>query len=264
MGDKKRKLEQFIRQHPLCCFCGGRAITVTQDHLPPRSIFVEKKWPEGYTFPACEACNLGSSRDDAMVAFLSRWNAGREPTQTDSAEWKRLLAAFREHHPAAVREMIMSANEKRRWMAMHGVDKPAGLAYAEMPLLRIPSVIRDAVERFNIKLCKALHYKHTGKIVPEGAWIYAKWWTNAHVIAKQFPADITKFVPHRAELKRGRVSLLDQFEYRHEVSENGELGVYVSVFRVMFCLVALVSFDPSLMHAVDQQAIESSIDNAGR
>jgi len=114
VGDKKRKLEQFIRQHPLCCFCGGRAITVTQDHLPPRSIFVEKKWREGYTFPACEACNLGSSRDDAMVAFLSRWNAGREPTQTESAEWKRLLAAFREHHPAAVREMIMSANEKRR------------------------------------------------------------------------------------------------------------------------------------------------------
>lgn len=116
MGEKKQKLQKFIQQHPLCCFCGGRASTTTQDHLPPRSIFVEKKWPEGYVFPACEACNVGSSRDDAMVAFLSRWNAGREPTETESREWQRLLAAFKEHHPAAVREMLMSANQKRRWM----------------------------------------------------------------------------------------------------------------------------------------------------
>jgi len=148
MGAKKQRLERFLREHPWCIFCGGLTPAVTQDHVPPRGIFTSKKWPQGYVFAACAECNNGAARDDALVAFLARIDTRREPTETEHAEWDRLLRALKEQYPGIARQMVLGANDVRRWMDRHKVAKPPGIAFGEVPIIKIPDVIVEAVGRF--------------------------------------------------------------------------------------------------------------------
>lgn len=52
---KQYNRRQFLKEHPVCCYCGDAATTT--DHCPPRSFFERRGWPEGYEFPACGPCN---------------------------------------------------------------------------------------------------------------------------------------------------------------------------------------------------------------
>jgi len=75
MGDRARRRREFLKKHPLCCFCGGTTPATTIDHVPSRQLFNNKGWPEGYEFPACELCN-GAARDaEQVVAMLARATA---------------------------------------------------------------------------------------------------------------------------------------------------------------------------------------------
>lgn len=257
MGQKRQLLLRFLADHPLCCFCAGKENAATKDHLPPRSVFVEKKCPEGYIFPACASCNQGSSRDDMLVGFLSRWNAGREPTATEQREWKTLLLAFNEHYPGQANLMLPTARERRNWMEKHSLSKPEGTAYGELPIIKIPPLIHGAIDRFNAKLTKALHYKHSGRIIPPGAWIRIQWWTNAHFIANEFPKELTEVITGRTQLKRGTVTLDDQYSYNYAVSDDGAHGMYLSYFREVFCLLGMVVFDGKQMKDLEQNVRSS-------
>jgi len=259
MGAKKARLSAFLAKHPFCCFCGGSAAATTQDHIPPRGIFAEKKWPEGYVFPGCTSCNNGSARDDALVAFLSRMNVDAADGTVEAMEWNKLLTSIREHYPGLAREMILSANEVRRWMRKHGVAKPFGLTYGEVPMIRIPEVIVAAVRRFNNKLLRALHYKHTGMIIPSTAWTHLQWWTNANLLAREFPREIAEMMPGRAALKRGKVLLGNQFGYSFGTGNDGTLGAYLATFRKSFVVVGVVVFDAALMVDIDEKAVDSTV-----
>lgn len=215
-------------------------------------------------FPACQPCNNGSASDDALVAFLARCNTALEGGGPEAKEWERYQAALKEHFPGIVNEMIMSANEVRRWMQKRGVARPEGVAYGEVPIIKIPKVIVAAVSRFNEKLLRALHYKHTGKIVPGTAWTFCKWWTNANLMAGEFPRELAEMMPGRASLRRGQVLLTDQFSYAFAVGEEGTLGAYLSAFRTSFAVAAVVVFDPSLMANVDKNAAEAALSGVAK
>ena len=77
MGEKVRRTQLFLAKHPLCCFCGGTEPAVTEDHVPARSFFAKRRWPEGYAFPACEKCNAATRLDEQVCNFLVRcYSAG--------------------------------------------------------------------------------------------------------------------------------------------------------------------------------------------
>jgi hypothetical protein len=262
LGAKRARQAAFLAKHPTCCFCGGSTPATTRDHLPPRSVFVEKKWPEGYEFPACLTCNNGSAGDDALIAFLSRMNPGRDHTPTEEKEWAKLLASLQEHYPGVTRGMLLGANEVRRWMTDRKVPKPPGKAYGEMPIIKIPKLLVTAVERFNAKLLRALHYKHTGRIVPSGAWTRTRWWTNANLAAGEFPQDIANLIPGVAVLQRGKVSLQKQFSYKFGVGDNGQMGAYLAALGGAFATVGLVVFDRALVAGIDEKSVQDAIDRS--
>lgn len=124
MGQQKKRLEKFLKAHPICCFCGGGTPAINRDHIPPSSIFSNHKWPVGYEFPACEPCNNGSSRDDAVIALFSRFFPGEERAETDRAEWIKYLRAFNEHYPGEAQKALLTSNEKRRFLERHKISKP--------------------------------------------------------------------------------------------------------------------------------------------
>lgn len=102
-NDRQRR-QKFFAEHPVCCFCGGAARAVEEDHFPSRALFRERVWPEGYAFPACARCNRATSADELIVAMLSRTRGGKEDA-TARTEVTRYMAAVREEFPGLLEAM---------------------------------------------------------------------------------------------------------------------------------------------------------------
>lgn len=248
MGQKKRNLQEFLSKHPICCFCGGATPATTRDHLPPSGIFSEHKWPDGYVFPACLKCNNGSSDDDAVIALYSRMSPGRPPIEREREEWLKQLRAFNERFPGEVQKGLLTANQKRSIVEKYGIQKPENSAHGELPILQITPLIVSSVKRFSRKLTLALHYRHSGKIVPRDAWVRTWHWTNFQRIVSDIPQEIFDMTPGNVTLRRDNVLLSDQFDYKYGISDDGSFGAYLASFRKMFLVVGFICFDSALMH----------------
>lgn len=248
MGNKKRRLEQFLTKHSICCFCGGDRVAETEDHIPSRSIFENRVWPKGYVFPACVSCNQSTVDEEAIIAMLSRFDSTSKGAADESA---KLIKAFAERHPELAREMPMTANEARRALRKLGLEKPEELGFGELPLVKLPREIDSIVRRFGTKLIKALHYMHTGRIVTNDAGILIYWHTNAQHIAGKFPEQVAHIFNGVALPTRDSTPLHDQFSYRYAISDDGLLGGYVAFFRRAFSITGMLSFDASLLDSND-------------
>lgn len=248
MGQKKRRLQNFIIEHPVCCFCGGEVKATTQDHVPPRSVFDNKKWPEAYTFPACVNCNVGSSQSDSIFALVSRIYPTTEESEEVKNETEKLIRAFVEAYPKTAKNLGLTANQKRNWAKNTGFKLAEGESYGELPIVRMPAEWNQSIEIVSEKLIKALHYKHTSKIIPKNAGIKIKWWTNAQYIAGQFPKELLELAGTRIFLKNQKVDLSNQFSYNYQTSDDGNLAIYGAYFRFSFYVAGFVSFNSSLLN----------------
>jgi hypothetical protein len=120
MGDSKRRKSKFFAEHPYCCFCGGSERATTEDHQPARSLFDSRRWPEGYVFPACERCNAASSRDEAVLAYVTRLNyAEAKLSQEQIHDWRRALTGIRRKFPQLTE--LLTANQKRAFLKERGI-----------------------------------------------------------------------------------------------------------------------------------------------
>lgn len=258
MGQKRQRLLKFLAEHPLCCLCGGGILATTHDHIPPRSVFSSRKWPEGYEFPACFACNNGSAEEDSVIALFSRFNPGRERTEEDRAEWLLQLRAFNERFPGEAQKTLLTANQKRRYLEKMKIAKPEGVAYGELPLIQLTPFVRDRIDRFSRKMTLAFHYKHTRKIVPADAWLMTRFWTNLHRVVNEIPQELFDLMPLSVKLRRDNRVLDDQFSYRFAVSDDGTIGAYMSAFRKTFLVTGLVCFDASAMGDVGDAEVDEA------
>ena len=100
MGSATRRRKLFLTANPVCAFCGGCTPATTIEHCPPRAMFQHKQWPEGFEFPACEACNKSSSDDDLVVAMLARMDPFENKGNLDG-KGPGIVAAVRQQYPGS-------------------------------------------------------------------------------------------------------------------------------------------------------------------
>lgn len=245
MGAAKKRKTEFFKQNPFCCFCGGSEAATTEDHVPARSIFDERKWPEGYNFPACKSCNRITRLDEKVVAFLSRIRSSNDGQQTPAqiAEMRRCMAAMHSDYPEAYKSLRPSSNEVRRFLKERGIERTPNTTLSEVPILSIgrPEFIIP-IRNFGIKLFCALHYKHTGTIVPV-QWVVAmRMITNAQ--QNLLTEEIFKVLGGRPTLVRSRNELHDQFSYVFAVASERSMSAYLCKFRESFLLMGIIGGNP--------------------
>ena len=75
---------------------------------------------------------------------------------------------------------MLGAAERKRPVRERGISVPAGMLPSEVPILslRHPAVV-TVMDVFAAKLLMALHYRHTGTILPRTGIITYRWYTNA-------------------------------------------------------------------------------------
>lgn len=236
----RASLSDFIAEHPYCCFCGGTTPTQSRDEIPPRTVFFERNWPEGYRFPACNSCNQSSRLIDQALGLISRLSFA------DALSNKETLASHISgvinNSPHLLPKIAKSAIEAKKLLRQLGIQKPAGTFAQDYPVALVPEETIDALNVFFSKLFCALHYKHTGNIVPPSSRIAIVKTTNQILFDENpFGWQTIPAQTHRPIIKRAGKSLHDQFDYNW--AHNPEEALFGFNFQIRYSLFG-VMFGP--------------------
>ncbi|HWW99981.1 hypothetical protein [Collimonas sp.] len=246
MGSKSKRLKAFLTKHPICCYCSGQTPATTEDHWPSRSIFDQRKWPEGYVFPACTRCNNATASDEALFALLCRLNQ-EHLDAAKSEQTKKLLMAVNERLPAIYRSFFQSPNQIRRWLTETGRQLEPGQSTRDVPVISLKHPeIHERVKRCATKLFLSLHYLHTGRILSNDGGVIFLWFTNA-TKTDEIPIQIvTPFLTGTPKLKWQNFPLNDQFTYSYGADEiEGLVSIFFATFNSSVGMIGILFNDLS-------------------
>lgn len=259
--EARRNAAAFFRQHPVCIFCGGRAPATTKEHCPPRALFQNKEWPEGFVFPACERCNHGTNQYDVVAAFLARL----DPFSNDGDRDGRLIGLFRnahQQHPRLVKQMMdVSPVQARHSARKYGIPRPKGHTFADMGIVRVTDEMTEAVKTLARKLAKALFYVERKVVFPTSGAIQFTWFSNVDLFLPQgspilnsFSGIETKKVP----VVRNGQDLSPQFDCHVTVNEVDDLMLVKAIFGKAFGFVTIASATEGKLEAIYKQGKEAA------
>lgn len=181
-----------------------------------------------------------------MIALLARMGT-LNPSEKEINEFRDLLQAVENNYPALLAEMRPTANQVKRFLRKRGVRLTHGQASSDVPVVSVDGpLMRGAIATFARKLFLALHYKHSGKVVPSGGGVAIKWITNATSDNSELLSNIETLrngLPHAAEMRRSNTSLEDQFSYRYFANAEGTFSAYFVIFRQSFLMIGAVRTD---------------------
>lgn len=238
MNDRDYALSRSL----FCIFCGGVKPANSAEHYPPKAVFTERRFPEGYVFPACQECNSGSRHQDKVIAFLSRMSPSVD--EKLPSEILKLFKSLLNERPKDIRQFFtLSAVNKKRAAEQMRYQRPPGALYRDLPFVKVPDWIDEIVNSFIQKLTKALHFHHTNLILPSTGVIESKWFTNANHLSGQIPEEIFTLPTEAPKLFRANVDLSEQFNYRYLITEDGQFAMYSVHFRFAFCFTSVLAFD---------------------
>jgi len=237
MPSSQYSREVFLAKHPACAFCGAPSTTV--EHCPPRALFQFRVWPEGFEFPACDACNHGTADYDIVVAMLARMDPTGDSGNQDGKQvgyMKNVNARF----PALFKRMMPTAVEARRFNRVMGIRPEPGQTHQEICPVKVPDEVHDAVCVFARKLSKGVYYQTTGQVFPEQGGLALNWFTNADLMSEgKYPVfellrEVSGVVP---QLKRAGADLSEQFQYKISLADDGTVMVLQAIFGKAFGFV---------------------------
>jgi hypothetical protein len=243
MGEAKRRRTHFLKfakVHPHCAYCGGPTETI--DHCPPRAMFQGRIAPEELEFPACDACNQGTKKSDALVALMGRLDPFFASGDKDG-RGAALVRTVHQFYPTLLEQMMpATSSEARRLNRSLGVTPTPGFTQKEAGVMRVPEQMHEKVGHFALKFGKAIFYRHAESVFPSAGAIAFHWFTNAELARHgHYPvfAALSELVGQSPNVKNAGRNLRDQFEYKVTVSSGKELFIVQAVFGKGFGLVVM-------------------------
>ena len=241
MGSAK----DFLLAHPVCAFCGGIRPSTTIERCPPRAMFQNRQWPEGFEFPACDKCNGGTRDDDLLIAMLARIDPVENTGDMDG-KVPGLMARAHKRHPGMFERML----------AIGADGQPE--ANGEW---QITDEMRQAVDVIAAKLAKSIYWRETQCFFPNEGGLAMSWFTNADV-ASDGGYKLFEILQHIAgdapPLTRSGTRLNDQFEYNFSLSPEKHILALQAKFGNAFGFVVFGSTSPGLIERNIQLAAANS------
>lgn len=255
MGNKNRRLTQFLARHPKCCYCGGDTPASTEDHWPPRTVFIERAWPQGYVFPACASCQQSTSNIEGLFGLICRFAPDdKNDIPIAQEEMEKQFRGQLARHPELMQALMLSNQEKRSILRSMNTRPEPGQLLRDVPIitLRHPRT-QDIIATCFQKLLMSLHYMHTETILPNQGVGFLRWFTNGQQIPDDAFEEALKQLPHRTEQRRANNDLSGQFSYRYAVSSDRSTSAFLVVFGQSLGAVGFLCNDRSHLSESTQQ-----------
>lgn len=246
MSKQALTTKEFLEQNPYCCFCGGQVPATTRDHIPPKIVFENKVWPDGFEFPACAGCNSATRLFDQEFGLLSCFGGLESgPTQDELAQFQKVLRGVANNNLQLAVALRMRSNQKRREFKEKGHKIEPGITYGEIPIIQMPPRADLAGEVIAFKLGCALHYKHFNRILPITGKVVSAIRTNYRVITEGIPTNFISTTTLAYIPKRGGKDLSKQFAYRLALDRKAHAGFFMCKFRDSLQIEAITIEKPS-------------------
>jgi hypothetical protein len=224
MGQAKRRKAAFLAAHPKCCFCGGLHPSEEPDHVPPKAAFHSRVWPEDFEFPSCAACNRRTRLTDQYFSWHVRmfgWSDNER--DSDERNTKNLQEGIANNQPHLL-PRIPDYFDEARFRQSHGIltDEVRGVL--------VPRAAIDNLEKMYRKMAIAFCYRHTNKIVPPEAavWAHVDWSVRFAPIERVI--EVMKVPTKVARPMRRRKDFLGQFIYTWDTDAAGTMFAFAAKF----------------------------------
>lgn len=255
MGDAERKKMSekafAMNRSKWCIYCGGNELATTADHCPPRAAFVDRKWPTGFIFPACEPCNNKASDAEKIFSFVAQFypsdgNAAKSPN-------KYRIDTLRREYPQEFREMLgLTPMQKMRSLRSFGGKIPAGMLKKDIPIVRLPKAWSALIDECGRKILKAIHFHETGDICHNDGFYAIKFRPNVANWSNPIPEKVLSGMGRSHTIERTKRDLSDQFSYITQRSSDKSVAMYFMSFNMTFSILAIYG------HKQHSTALESA------
>lgn len=253
MGNRSDRKKKFLLEHPICIFCGGLTKSEEWDHVPSRQYFSERKWPKGFVFPSCSNCNRATRNLEQIIAFISRVAA---ESGSDTDEFERTMHGVFNNFPDIVNELIPTHRQVRSFVRRSGYSIPSGKTTRDVPVFSVRGpLVNGAIKAFAQKFFSALHYKHSGAIIPHTGGINFHWGTNAQPLAAELLSELKSVLVPGKLIEQANSVFGDQLRYAYAAQPDGSGGIYHARFRSSFEMLGLVVIDLSHMPLIEDRFI---------
>jgi len=180
LGEKKKKLQTFLKSHPNCCFCGNASAT-TRDHVPPSAMFFDKKGPEGWVFPGCGDCNNGSSNEDRIFSIFALMFGVQNHDELPGTDMQRIMRSVLNGAPRELQTRI------ERFLSGENIPSE------DYPRFELADSDKRACHLVARKIAKAIYYRERSKSLPKEAVLSTHWIPNGHWDKKTI-GSLSKFI----------------------------------------------------------------------
>jgi hypothetical protein len=232
-GNKHRRAI-FAKSDGLCIYCAGARPATTIDHMPPISMFRERRRPSGLEFPSCQECNEGARLSDTVAALIGRTYPDPPDDQPDE-EVQNLLAAVARNVPGLLPEMRAPRASEKLMMRRLGRTEGGGL--------RISGPITLAhLRAFAARLGFAMHFEATGAFIPEAGGVAVRVYSNVDLLdGDNLPEGLFDHLPPPDTLRQGRKNAADQFRYAILQTDTRSMSMSFASFREAFGVLAITT-----------------------
>jgi hypothetical protein len=227
--------EDFLRRHPLCCFCGGSEPATTIDRQPAKIVFPDKLRPQEMEFPACASCHEQTSADEALLALVCRSIGSPEGNLPPDLDLLRhMFTTVRRRFPGLLEKMDLG----QVWSQQGGrlVRKSA----ANVNQLEVG----ESMCRIAAKLALAVYYQDRGAPAATTCRIKTLWAHRQNLGAFQQVTNVIRDLPEheQSNLKTGGWESDESF-FLTSLREGGKLASMV-IFHEAVALIALLEEGP--------------------
>jgi hypothetical protein len=225
--------EDFLRRHPLCCFCGGSEPASTIDRQPGKILFPDQLRPLEMELPACASCSQQARADEALLALVCRFiGSPRRDPAPDSDLLRETFATVRQRFPGLLERM----DQGQAWIQQRGQLIRQNAINVNQP------EVRESMCRLAAKLALAIYYQSNGAPAGTTCRIKTLWSHCQNPDTFQQVTNLIRDLPRQANLKAGTWTRDEDF-FSTFVFE-GEKLVSMSIFREAVALVALLQEGP--------------------
>ena len=207
-----------------CYFCGNTANTI--DHVPPRACFPDGYAPEGFEFPACEACNQGTKKQDqifGLYSMLLDFDGSKMRSPEDLEKMSKLRHGIANNYPEALPDEARALPVNRFGSLV--TPKPVAVSIPVTPSAR------DAMEVMSRKLTHALYLREVDRILTTQHRFFGVAYQPQRAGTEALTEFFDSVLPKATVGARGNVRQYgDRFMYKWGAKLPGGFFVYAAQF----------------------------------